>query len=192
MLERIAVRITERQFRDGKISEIEKRIYQYGYILMMEVAINILISIIIGIVCHRLLEVILFLAMFVPLRSYAGGYHLKKTWHCIIATNAVVLAVVLSAGAVAQFMPIAVLIALDIISGAIICALSPIDTEAKPLDAEERRLFRQKAMKICVLELLVDVVLLTAGFKRVAVIGVLSHVVLVVMLGMAKRRGMEK
>ncbi len=186
MLERIAASITERQLREGKISEIEQQIYQYGYILTMEVCINILISVIIGIVCRKLLAVIVLLAMLVPLRSYAGGYHMKKTWHCIIATNVVVLVVVLSAGIVAQYLSTGVLIVLDIVSGAIICILSPVDTEAKPLDVDEHRLFKKKTIKICALELLVDVILLMANVKQLAVIGVLSHVVLVGMLCLAK------
>lgn len=189
MLERIAASITERQFREGRITRIEQQIYQYGYILMMEVGINILISVIIGIVCHRLPAVIVLLAMLVPLRSYAGGVHMKKTWHCIIATNMVVLAVILIEGVVTQYVPVVSLVVTDIISGAIICGLSPIDTEAKPLDADERKLFKKKAVVICVLEVIINIVLLMLKIKWVAVIGVLSHIVIVIMLCLAKLQG---
>ncbi|MBP3544410.1 MAG: accessory gene regulator B family protein, partial [Lachnospiraceae bacterium] len=160
MIEKIADTLVGKQLEQKRIQESDVAIYRYGYVLMLEVLTNILISVLIGIIFSTLAEVIFFLVIFVPLRSYAGGYHMNRAWKCIIATN-VIIAVITLYGKYMPTIPESFLwLALEGIGSVIICSLAPVDTPAKPLDEDEKIVYKRKACQICMAEILLNVVLL--------------------------------
>lgn len=79
MILRVVDFILDRQLKNGMISGEDTSVYRYGYTLVLEVMINIIIAIIIGLISGELVSVALFMVMFIPLRSYCGGYHASKT-----------------------------------------------------------------------------------------------------------------
>lgn len=183
MIERIAAYITDWQIEKGNLQEEIRAVYQYGYMLMIEVFINIFISLLLGILSHRLIEVTVFLIFFIPLRGYAGGFHMKKAWQCIIVTNLMVLLAGIVSKSLSQAVPMLAWLVIEGLAGAIIVLLSPIDSPEKPLDNAEKKHFGRKARRICVLEMILNMFLLVCGFLKVACIGILAHGVLAVMLG---------
>ena len=58
-------------------NEETKDYYRYGIEITISSLINILLIIIIGIVSGNALESIVFLACFIPLRQFTGGFHAK-------------------------------------------------------------------------------------------------------------------
>lgn len=52
---------------------------------------NIIIALAIGIVFSRTKELIFFLSMYIPLRSFCGGWHANKIWKCTVISNAILL-----------------------------------------------------------------------------------------------------
>ncbi len=187
MIEKIADALVGKQLEQKRIQESEVAIYRYGYVLMLEVLTNILISVLIGIICSTLAEVIFFLVIFVPLRSYAGGYHMNRAWKCIIATN-VIIAVITLFGKYMPAIPESFLwLVLEGISSVIICSLAPVDTPAKPLDKDEKIVYKRKACQICMAEILLNVVLLIFA-KRIACVGIMAHAALVVSLVLERMR----
>lgn len=186
MIARLADRLVGSQLKNKRIPEADAAIYRYGYILMMETMINILISVFIGIVFHALREVIWFLLIFVPLRSYAGGYHMDRAWKCIIATNVMIAGVTLTAVYALHTVPLLVWFAAEAVSCIVICALAPIDTKAKPLDDGEKKVYRRKTWLICGAEALIHTALLLLGMERPACVGIMAHAALVVSLTLEK------
>lgn len=63
-------------------NEETKDYYRYGIEITMSSLINILLIIIIGIVSGNALESIVFLACFIPLRQFTGGFHAKTYFLC--------------------------------------------------------------------------------------------------------------
>ena len=78
----------------GTIQESDRNVYEYGYQLMIEAFINVVISLLLGAVLGCFKEVVFFLIVFMPLRSFCGGYHAAKTWQCTVLSNLVVLLVI--------------------------------------------------------------------------------------------------
>ncbi len=187
MIERLAGLITDKQIEKGNIEEKDRAVYQYGYILMAEVFINVMISVIIGILFHTLIEVIVLLLVFIPLRSYAGGYHMAHAWQCIIMTNILVLLITVCSGYLADCVPAGMWIVPDILAGSVIWYLSPVDTAAKPLDEEEKIIFRKKARFICTAEICLNIFMLLCGWKRLVCVAVMSHCALVLSLVLEKK-----
>lgn len=187
MIEHFAGLITDKQIEKGNIAEKDRAVYQYGYILMTEVFINVAVSVLIGLLCHTLPEVIVLLLVFIPLRSYAGGYHMAHAWQCIIMTNVLILLMTACSGYLAGCIAAPTWIVLDILAGAAIWLLSPVDTAAKPLDQEERTVFRKKARIICVAEVCLNIIMMWWGLKQFACVAVLSHCALVLSLVLEKK-----
>lgn len=83
-MEKIANRIAKILVREKLIEESMLEIYQYGLVRILELGGAVLTSLLICLVMGMLKEGIIFFAFFMPLRSYLGGFHLKKYWQCYL------------------------------------------------------------------------------------------------------------
>ena len=50
-----------------------------------------MIALVIGLVTNRLGELLIFLLLYVPLRSFCGGWHADKLWKCTIYSNSMLI-----------------------------------------------------------------------------------------------------
>lgn len=192
MIAHLADLMVENQLLHKRISDADKAIYRYGYILMMETMINILISVLVGILFQVLAEVLWFLMIFVPLRSYAGGYHMNRAWKCIVVTNAMIAGITLTAGYLIHTVSPFLCLGMEILGGVIICVLAPVDTEAKPLDEGEKKIYRRKTWLICAGEALLDAAMLFLGMESLACVGIMAHMALVMSLALEKWNQRQK
>lgn len=69
--------------------EDEVAIYQYGYYLLFEIALNLSLGLICGILLHAVNKVFLFWIIYIPLRKYCGGWHASRDWVCTIISTIV-------------------------------------------------------------------------------------------------------
>lgn len=83
-MEKMARELAKLLVRENLINDSMLEIYQYGLVRMMELGGAVLTSFVICLIMGMLKEGIIFLSFFVPLRSYLGGFHLKKYWQCYI------------------------------------------------------------------------------------------------------------
>ena len=91
MVEKIVDCIVKSQTSSGKIKQEENSVYLYGYTLLFEKLINIVIVLLISFVTGRWIEIWVFLFAVIPLRSFVGGWHAKKFWQCTVISNAAVI-----------------------------------------------------------------------------------------------------
>lgn len=186
MIEKTVKKFIEYQFRIGMISKEDIRIYSYGYTLMLEMLINILISIIIGCFFHELPVVLFFLTCFIPLRSYCGGYHAPKAWICIIMSNTVILSVTLFL----KYMHLSIsnteLFLFEIILIAFIVKLSPIQSSAKKLNDNEKYIYKKYIRVILIIELILGIILFSFEWKKYGYVIIVSHIVQVLALILAR------
>ena len=66
----------------GVISSDDRTLYIYGFHQMGVTLLNFSTDIIIGVLTGMLLESLLFLAVYISLRKFAGGYHAKTELRC--------------------------------------------------------------------------------------------------------------
>lgn len=92
-MEKIANRIAQMLVRERIIDNSMLEIYQYGLVRMLELGGAVLTSLLICLGIGMVKEGIIFLAFFIPLRSYLGGFHLQKYWQCYIMSCLTLLAV---------------------------------------------------------------------------------------------------
>jgi accessory gene regulator B len=127
----------------GSVSEDEKDICEYGFLLIASLAINLLVTVAIGFAFAIPLEM---LAMFIPfaaLRAVSGGYHAKSFGGCV-AVSAVSIA-----GAIAaiRFTPetarFLIAVGLSAFTLATVFTLAPLRNINRPFDGAEMRKFRK-------------------------------------------------
>lgn len=89
MIQRLVRGIVGYGITSGGIKEDEQEMYTYGYTLFLETSICIAAMGCIGTLFDMLLEVIVFSAVFIPLRSFGGGIYADQDWKCVLLSTIV-------------------------------------------------------------------------------------------------------
>lgn len=101
------------------------------------------------------------MAAYIPLRSFAGGYHAKTPLRCYIFS--VIMLIVVSIGlkylSVSEWVYYAVLLA----SVLGVLVLSPVEDINKPLDEMEHKVYKKRAIIIAAIELAFSILLKLIG-----------------------------
>lgn len=148
--------------QQNKFQSKDKEIYRYGIQQGLNLALNILTTIIIGCLCDMFLPSILFLVCYMPLRSFCGGYHAKTHLRCYIYSVIMITCILL----ISKYLTFNTLVyeLLVLISFIVIMLLAPVEDQNKILDSDEKKFFRKKACIITVLEVLLYHILLITHY----------------------------
>jgi accessory gene regulator B len=139
--------------QQNRFSAEDKEIYRYGIQQGLNIALNILTTIIIGILCGMVYPSILFLFCYMPLRSFCGGYHAKTHLRCYIYSILTITCILL----VAKHFTFSTIVyeIFVILSCVVILLLAPIEDKNKVLDSDEKQVFRKKSLIIALFELII-------------------------------------
>lgn len=131
----------------------EEEICQYGVQQLLTMTLNLVCTVVLGVIYGMLPESILIMVLYIPLRSYAGGFHAKTSFRCFIY-SLIMMVLLLS---VIKFLSLGNIICsvISIMSGILIYFISPVPDKNKPLDKTEYNVFRRKSRQILVAEILV-------------------------------------
>ena len=86
MLEKVSKSITNSLRKKGIVLDEFADVYQYGFELLLSFLISTGLVIIAGIIVNRFIETLVFLIVFISLRSFTGGFHAMKYWICTVST----------------------------------------------------------------------------------------------------------
>lgn len=136
MLEYLSDKIAKVLVSQKIISDCDMDVYAYGLSLLLSFFFNTVIMFVIGIITHRLVETILFLIVFVILRSFSGGYHADTFLKCMIITfSTYALVIGLSAVKVSLIVYLAVLFA----GFFIVLIKTPIEHPNKEISVRDKK-----------------------------------------------------
>lgn len=185
-------RIAKKLVQNNTISSENKPIYQYGIQQGFTIGLNILTTFAIGVVFQMIIESFLFLAVYIPLRSFAGGVHAKTANRCYVYSTIMIIAALL----VIKFFPFGIVICscLSIISGAIIFLLAPVETANKRLDELEKHIYKKRARIILIIELIVQLLVALTPWDNIMMCFSLAFVSLslVMLAGSIKNKHNDK
>ncbi|NCC15451.1 MAG: hypothetical protein EOM28_03765 [Clostridia bacterium] len=133
-----------------------KDVIVFGLSTGIELAFNIITTVVLGIMFGLVLESLIFLGSFSFIRTYAGGYHCEKAINCYIMSSAIVVLVLF----VVKFTPrdyiLILSIVLLVVSVPILLKIAPIEASNKPLDKDEFSYFRKKTiLHLCIEAILI-------------------------------------
>lgn len=182
MLDRLICRFINRQVASGKLQEEDRELYEYAYQLLVLQAVNLLILIVIGVGFSCLFPLLLFAAVYIPLRSFAGGWHASTPVRCSLFSAVLELAVAVLLKSESLLATWHLLSLLMIPAGIIIWRMVPSGAASKPLSDSEKIKYRRTARSIWAAELLLFAVLLWGHWSEAALIILIAHVTEAVML----------
>ncbi|SDE91643.1 accessory gene regulator B [Fontibacillus panacisegetis] len=149
----------------GSIREDDKDLYAYGLQQGLFIILNVLTTVAIGLISGMFWQSILFMAAYLPLRSFAGGYHAKTQLLCylysIMLTSAVLWAI--------KLIPWtnSICLGLALLAGAVIFILGPVEDSNKPLDQIEIATYKRRTRAILLFEMSIIVLMLGVGHNDI-------------------------
>lgn len=180
LLTRLSRKIVNDLTRSDIVKAEDAEIYIYGINQILMYSINISSALIIGLIFDVFTEVAVFMAAYIPLRSFAGGYHAKTPLRCYVFS--VIMLIVVSIGLkylhIADWVYYAVLVAATLV----VLVLSPVEDRNKPLDEIEHKVYKRRTILIAAAELLIGLALRLAGLGNLFVAVVYSFCMLSIML----------
>lgn len=75
--------------KHDKIPPEELQLYAFGIQTIFEIGLSFLCGVLIAILYDMIFEFFIFMLLFIPLRSYVGGFHFKKFLPCLLCSAAV-------------------------------------------------------------------------------------------------------
>lgn len=189
-MDRLIEKIVDKQLKNGVISEEDIPVYRYGYLLLFEMLLNIVAGLIVGIMLGQIGIVIAFWLAYIPLRSYAGGWHASTFFRCfMVSLLSLIGALIIVRMDVIDSSGITTCV--DAICTALIIILSPIDTQEKPLKDIEKRRYKRITVIILVIHALVSILMVKLRIMLLYVHVVLC-MALIVQLVINNTQGMRK
>ena len=169
MMHRAADSVANWLVKGNAIGEEEAELYSYAMYSFLITSIPLILSIVVGTFMNMLLESILFIAPFVIIRKYSGGFHLKSPTVCLIVSTGIIAVFLLCIKFVLkyEFYPVALILA--ILSAILLFIKSPIDSEARKLSDRETIVFGKIAKSMVVIFLAVTFILTGFHIYRIAI-----------------------
>lgn len=144
------------------ISEEDKEFYQFAFKQGFRMILNVITTFLIGSVLGMSWQSLLFLFAFIPIRSYAGGFHAATPLRCYLYSMCIITAVLKGISVLEGHTLIQAV--LTLVSAIIIYYMAPIESHNKPLTKPERMEYRKKTIRWLVL--LMAGVIVTSGIKQ--------------------------
>lgn len=183
MISKATEKFLDKQIKENYIDESDREVYQFGYKLLFLEVINLSVLILISLLFHCLIYMALFAVVYIPLRSYAGGYHASTPIGCAIfsAILELVIAATLRFSLFNFLLP--GMFALTFVAQIIIWLNAPIEAVHKPLGDGQKQKFRKITRTILLIEAAVLIVLCMKNHHSPVgfVIGI-SHIILAMMM----------
>ena len=146
MLSKVATKLTNRLLLSGVINAEEEEIYISGFELLLSFVFRTPFILAIAIVVQAVLPTIAFLAVFIVLRSYTGGFHARTYAVCSLVTFSVYgVVMLLSHFLIVRYIEYLIL---GVIGLALLIIFAPVKHPNKELTAQDIK--RNKIISVVV------------------------------------------
>lgn len=136
-------------------------IYQYGLQCFLEISVSTICSIVIALFLHMLPECLFFFLIFIPLRSFSGGLHLKTYISCFFASILVLISTLLAVKHIT--VPLFTSFILYIFCAILILFIGPVDHPDRQVDSQENHIFKLKTYFTLFVSLLTAIIFSVRG-----------------------------
>ncbi len=188
MFVKVAEKLADSLEENEIIKHDDRELYVYGLDQGFSIILNIITTLLIGLIFNTFFQLVVFMAAYIPLRSFAGGYHAKTPLRCYIFS--IVMLVFVSLGMKNLVFRDVVNYVVLAISAFIIFVLSPVEDKNKPLDKIELKVYRKRTLLILLAELIICVLFNVIDLHAVFIsinynLAVMS---IIILLGMLKSK----
>lgn len=146
---------------NGLVDDSNREIITFGLTKMISTALMLMFTIILSVLMGDFLVGILFEASFIMLRRYAGGYHAETKERCLVLTYFSTLVFITLIYVVPMNKSIFILMMFLFLR--VVYKYSPKESENKPLNITEKKIYRRKSIYIAIIEIVVFIVFIHSG-----------------------------
>ena len=140
MLHNLSIKIANSFYTMGVVQEEEDiEVYAYGVELLISTVASLVAVLIIGACFGQFYTALAFLIAFIPIRTYAGGYHAATHLRCFMTLLVVYGLDILLVAFIPKSHIVWIALIISIISAILVYWLSPIPDENKPISEEKKR-----------------------------------------------------
>lgn len=186
-MELLAKKIVENQIKKGKVKSDDEALYQYGYQIMLEKAIAILMTIAVALILNAWVEVLVFCASFISIRIYAGGFHAKSIIGCLILSLVMLVGGVVLNEMLYEWRFYKVYLLIDVVILPIICICAPSEHKNRAVSVSEKKYFKRMVSVFCLLQSVSEIVLCILEHYDLIGIIVYAHCVITISLLVQKK-----
>ena len=165
-MERLTKGITKWLITNHAIEEDDRELYEYAIYSMLITIAPLCLVVVIGILMGTLVEGVFLIIPFMCIRKYSGGYHAKSFRACFLSSCGLLVLCMYLAARIEYAWWVSALAVVAMIS---LSVWSPIDSENRRLEIDEKRQYKKIAVLISVIFLFVHLLLLLLGLKEPAV-----------------------
>jgi accessory gene regulator B len=180
MLRRLSNVIADHLISMGRFEEEDRPIYQFGLEMLLLNVFNIMSATFIGLAMGQPLECFMFLALFIPLRCHAGGYHAGNPICCYFLSNAVIVLILFLMRTPPEIVERGAGLFLLILSSGLAAIMAPVENLNKPLDEVEKRVYGIRTRSVLAVEVFIGLLFYATGYFQGVWIVTLTIVLMVI------------
>ena len=164
-MEKVTKRITNWLIENGAVDDLDQELYEYAIYSILITISPLLVVLIIGTTIGTLLEGMIILLPFMCIRKFSGGYHTKNAVVCFISSCGILVLCMYLAAYFEYAGWITVIMTVCVGS---LCLNSPIDSENKRLDVDEKRYYQKMTIRLSGIFYICHFLLVCIGFEKIA------------------------
>ncbi|ANU44952.1 hypothetical protein ADH76_01380 [Enterocloster clostridioformis] len=157
MLYRVSCILTRMLLERVQENKCDDDVYVYGIELIISTIVNLSAIMLISWLLSDAAFGFLFIAIFVPLRLFTGGYHATTYAGCFIITNLTYLILFIIKKTLWGFIPVTGWLGILVIAGCYIIRKAPIINIAQPINEYRQKRSKQISRYIMLVDLLLAI-----------------------------------
>ncbi|MDD6082892.1 MAG: accessory gene regulator B family protein [Oscillospiraceae bacterium] len=192
MISKVSSNILNYLIRNEVINdtEEERNYYQYGIEITISSALNFFLVFLIGAVTRNILESIVFMIFFVPIRQITGGYHAKTYFRCNLYLCMVFVSILLLYRFTNEYITSYSAILISFICSSVFVAGCPVENPNKPIPAEKRVFYKIMAAVLGICYGIIAAVLTALSYKTgMLILLTLLAVAMLVIIAVIEKKG---
>ena len=151
LIESVASRFVGSLVKNQRIAKDKESVYRYSAIIFIESSINIISTLLIGLLFGRFFENICFFLVFKFLRKFSGGLHASKFTTCYAVSMISNVAVMMFLNVMDVFSTYLLALVVEFIALLVAVAFAPVANKNKSISIKEHRVFKAIVSITCVL-----------------------------------------
>ncbi len=125
-----------------KDTEEVRAYYQYGIEITISSVLNVVLITLIGLITGNLLESVVFLLCFIPLRQFTGGYHANSYFRCNLTFSVSFTLLLFVYHLTKEHITSYVIILIIFVSCIIFFSECPVENKNKPISENKKKLHK--------------------------------------------------
>lgn len=113
-------------------------IYIYGFQVIVSTIIVTIALFILGLLFNEIKLTVVFMAVFMLLRTYSGGFHCYKFKHCLLISSSILIVELFLKKITSYELKMSICMIFSIAPLIIICKLAPVENENNPLSNSDK------------------------------------------------------